>query len=238
MILGRDTQTYGPLRVKGKVVTMSKVTLNTAIALCLAVLLLLSTTTVVLASTPQLWILDNDNEMEKKEGGGDDGQDGSVTIGGNDYEIWLADQYAEVDVPFPSGSWVVELRTGEDWGTNGIDYEIAVGSWDTDGSGSWSAFSTNNQGTIDWDSGQNILVVELQTGSMTVYEDDYLALKITNNTGSSHTVYTDGRSSLRSPDTDPGYPLPEIIGAILLSTGLVAVGGYMGRKKLLARSAK
>ncbi len=37
----------------------------------------------------------------------------------------------------------------------------------------------------------------------------------------------DWLSSLESPDTDPGYPLPEATAALLLGGGLVALAGYL-----------
>ena len=71
----------------------------------------------------------------------------------------------------------------------------------------------------------------LETDAGTVFQDDYLALMIENNDSGSHTVYTDGRSSLKSPDTDPGYPVPELAAGILLAVGLAGLGGYLGLRR-------
>jgi len=54
----------------------------------------------------------------------------------------------------------------------------------------------------------------------TVKEGDYLALEVLNNDTVGHDITTDGSSSLSSPSTDPGYPLPEMSAVILLSFGL------------------
>jgi hypothetical protein len=160
---------------------------------------------------PQLWYLDSETtpagrEMEKSTSPGNDGQAGSVDIASGDNVTWLADQAALGDIIFPNGSWVVEIRTDSDWGEGGDKCEVSVGGWDKDTG--WyeiptviAATKTRNSGY-----GYNILTALLQTASGTIYQDDYLALKIRNNDSGSHTIYTNGRSSLRSPDSDPGYP--------------------------------
>jgi len=184
-------------------------------------------------AAPQLWYLDSETrlgrlagyEMEKSGGPSDDGQTGSVNIEAGNSAIWLADQAAVCDVTFPSGSWVIEIRTDSDWGTGGDKCEVSVGGWDT--TTGWYDIPTITVTTITWDDGQNILTILLQTTSATIYEGDYLALKIKNNDSDSHEVYTDGRSSLRSPDTDPGYPIPELATGILLGLGLVGLVGYL-----------
>ena len=185
-------------------------------------------------AAPQLWYLDSETapagyEMEKSGGPGDDGQTGSVDIGAGNGLVWLADQTAVCDVTFPSGSWVVEIRTDSDWGTGGDKCEVSVGGWDT--ATGWYEIPTITVTTITWDDGQNILTILLQTGSATIYQDDYLALKLKNNDSGSHTIDTNGRSSLRSPDTDPGYPVPELAAGILLGLGLVGLAGYLGLRR-------
>jgi len=222
----------GSFRFKRPV--LRKAFLTTGKAVFLAVVLLLSTTTIASATAPQLWYLDSETapagyEMEKSGGPGDDGQTGSVDIGAGNGLVWLADQTAVCDVTFPSGSWVVEIRTDSDWGTGGDKCEVSVGGWDT--ATGWYEIPTITVTTITWDDGQNILTILLQTGSATIYQDDYLALKIINNDSGSHTIDTNGRSSLRSPDTDPGYPVPELAAGILLGFGLVGLVGYLGLRR-------
>ncbi len=214
---------------------MTKVFMRTAIVLLLAAVLLLSTTIIASATTAsQLWYLDitchpaAGKVMEKAWGA----QSGWVQVLAGDHPMWLAENAAQCDVTFPSGAWVVELRTDSDWGSGGDNCDVTVGGWDT--ASGWYDISTTTESTVVWDSGQNILKVELQTGSATIYKDDYLALKIENNDSASHTVYTDGGSSVRSPDTDPGYPIPELPVAILLGLGLVGLAGYLGIREYRA----
>jgi hypothetical protein len=185
-------------------------------------------------AAPQLWYLDSEitpagYQMEKSGGPGDDGQTGSINIGPGISALWLADEAAVCDVTFPSGSWVVEVKTDSDWGTEGDNCEVSVGGWDTDTG--WYEIPTITATKITWDAGFNILVILLETNSGTVYQGDYLALKVANEDSSSHEVYTTGSSSVRSPDTDPGYPLPELAAGILLGIGLVGLAGYRWLKK-------
>jgi len=214
---------------------MRKVSVKATIVVPLVVLLLLSVTTVASATTAsQLWYLDEDSHpaagkvMQKTWGV----QSGAADIGPGNSQMWLAENAAHGDVTFASGAWVVELRTDSDWGIEGDNCEITIGGWDT--ASGWYEIPTTTASTLVWHSGYSILKVELQTGSATIYKDDYLALKIENNDSASHTVYTDGGSSVRSPDTDPGYPIPELPVAILLGLGLVGLAGYLGIREYRA----
>jgi hypothetical protein len=183
---------------------------------------------------PQLWYLDSevtvaDYQMEKANGPGDDGQTGSVNIGAGNGALWLADEAAICDVTFPSGSWVAEIKTDSDWGIDGEKCEVSVGGWDADTG--WYEIPTITATKVTWDAGFNILIVLLETDSGTVFQGDYLALKVSNDDSSAHDVYTTGSSSLRSPDTDPGYPVPELAAGILLGLGLAGLAGYRWLRK-------
>ena len=186
----------------------------------LVVALLLAMVTVGSAAS-QLWYLDSadhpaaGNVMEKTIGA----QSGNVTISAGEEHIWLAENSALCNVSFTGGLWIIELKTDLDWTDN---CGVNVGGWDT--TTGWYEISTTTSATVVWK--EHILKVELQKAPATIYEGDYLALKIRNEDGSMHDVYTDGHSSLRSPDTDPGYPVPELPTLVLTTAGLLALAGY------------
>jgi hypothetical protein len=74
---------------------------------------------------------------------------------------------------------------------------------------------------MEWEDGFLRVWSEGKSGA-TVPENYYLALRIVNEleSGKSIDVITEGKSLLVSPDTDPGYPLPEIASALLFVFGL------------------
>jgi hypothetical protein len=224
---------------------MSRLFPKSILVLLLAGILLLSLTTTAGATAAQLWYLDGrphnpigaNNVMQKTMGI----QSGWAVVGSGGSMYWLAENAAKTDVAFPGGSWVVELSL-DDQGNNalaavancvdsGYLWEATIGGWNT--STGWYEIPTITTATISWDS-SNVLIIELQTDPATIFEDDYLALKVTNKDNVSHTINTDGRSSLRSPDTDPGYPLPELPTAILLGIGFVGLLGFARMKRTKA----
>jgi len=223
---------------------MRRTALRGLIAALVIGVLVLAVTATAGAVAPQLWYLDGAfhpdvseyGVMEKTWGA----QGGWVTIPGESCEIWLAENAAFCDVTFPGGAWVVELKIDQfeigppDPGSM-YDWEVYLGGWDTDTS-TWYDIPTSTETYLTHDQGYNVIIIELQTGSATIYQGDYLALMVCNNDTDAHMVSTNGESSLRSPHLDPGYPMPEIATVALLGLGIVGLGGYMGLRR--ARSSE
>jgi len=214
---------------------MSKLVVKTAVGLCLALMLLFSMTTLALAATgSQWWYLDSETIAAGYEMESDSTQTGSVAVVAGSSLVWLADKAAVCDVTFPGGSWYIQISTDSDWGSQGNMSEVNIGGWDTtDG---WYDISTTTIYKMHHNS--NILELKLQAGAATIYQGDYLALEIKNNDSVSHLIYTDGASALRSPDTDPGYPVAEAVSGALLGLGLVGLAGYAGWKRRKASTQK
>jgi len=212
---------------------MSRVIAQGLTVLLLLGILALAPVAMVSASAPQLWYLDGTEHPAVPENGimqkANAVQSGLVEVPSGASEIWLAENAARADVSFPGGSWVVELKMDAVPAFDaGGGWQATIGGWNTtDG---WYEIPTLTTAIVSWNDGSNVLIVELQTDPATIPQGDYLALMATNLDSAAHSINTDGRSSLRSPDTDPGYPLPELSTAILLGAGLLGLLAYSRMK--------
>ena len=204
----------------------------TIVVICLLIssILLLSVAMVVIADAgSQRWSLDSeissaDREMEKSTSMGNDGQSGSVTVLSGDSVIWLADEVAAHDNTFTDGIWIARLRMGRIYWWDRLQTKVRIGSWDPV-TGMFTPFDNTTLSNISFF--RNVYEVQIQTQSETIPAQDYLALEFENDSlWRDYTVRTDGRSYLRSPGTDPGYPLPELTTGILFGLGLLGLFGY------------
>lgn len=176
-------------------------------------------------SSSQTWYLGSTgNPVMEKTGG----QSGSVVVPAKGNTLWLSDQKAATDVTFPSGTWTIKLKTDADW--SDAQCLAEVGDYNPSGGGTFTPFNSSATGINN----DGLVTITITVGG-TVKEGDYLALEVLNNDTVGHDITTDGSSSLSSPSTDPGYPLPEMSAVILLSFGLAGLGGYavFKRKKAL-----
>lgn len=191
------------------------------------------------ASASQYWKLDSEYldgvfQMERVGGPGDDGQSGSVTIPSGGSKIWIADEAAAADVTFPEGDWVAYMCLGSGWADK---CSVEVGVWD-ENSLSFSAFSVVDL-RLTWDSNKKFIEVKTQTGSETIPEGQYLALKVINNDAAARPIQTNGCSSLTSPCKDPGYPTPQLATAVSLGAGVLGLSilAALRRRKETASAA-
>ncbi len=211
--------------------------------LSLAMVLCLLAAVPAMASNPYLgrqnWRFDSVTTapgylMEKAKGPNDNGQTGSVTIAAGGSAIWMADQAAQADVTFTGGSWAFTIVTDSDWGTLGSLCNVEVGKWD--GVSFVPMVPKHKQTSFSVSAGRQIILAAAQTGAVTIENGKWLAVKIINNDNKNHVVHTGmgvKGSNVSSPQTDPGYPLPELATAILLGAGVLGLGGFilMRRRK-------
>jgi hypothetical protein len=170
---------------------------------------------------------------------GNDVTTGALYLSASSSKTWIADEYALEDVTFPDGSWITTLTTDTNWAPNPADkpqITVQIGRYNV-ASDTYSYFSTLTGTKIYMKAGKLIIEAEGMLAAETILKDDYLVLTITNNDSADHLVYFDnGASNLISPDSDPGYPLPEIAAGILLGAGLIGLVSYtvIRRKKVTA----
>ena len=192
-----------------------------------------ASTSVIASPGPQEWYLSNDNSTfaGKTMTRAYNSVTGSIDINAGAIQYWLTDIPAAVDVKFPDGAWIIQLKTDTYWGDSLSNKCImTVGEWSTSGS-IFSPFPTSAIDSLTYDNGTHILRIELQLSTETVHQNNYIALRIENIDSTLHTVYTDGESSIKSPNSDPGYPTPEIhpnsVASIISSRSTVVSGFHL-----------
>jgi hypothetical protein len=196
---------------------------------------------------PQTWSLNSKlvqspsvYEMIKNYGSGDVGQSGMVSFNYLQNKYWVSNQKTLVDLTFPSGVWVLQLRTDSDWGNQGSQCKIEIGEWD----GAFHSLTPSPQNiTSSYNTSTKYLVIMLtQSASITMRQNTYMTLKITNLDVDSHIVRTgEGvfNSYLRSPETGSNFVvLPEIPTGFLLGIGLTGLVGlvYIKRKTWIKKN--
>ena len=130
---------------------------------------------------------------------------GSVAKRGGGYNIWIANQTLQTDINFTGGSG--QTWTGQIVFTsapaNGHSFLLELGSWDGNN------FTPGGpDATLNGDGSATIFTYETDNASFTVNAGDYLALKLTNNSGSSYYVQTGGAwSYTSSPEGSDIFPV-------------------------------
>ena len=178
----------------------------------------------------QAWYLHNDTQMYK---GNMSKPAGTLTIPNDGTTNWTANEAATVEVVFPAGNWTGWLTLNKSF-TVDENFTVAVGSYNTTTSIFTSAGSQNFTG----ESGKTAFSLNISANGFTVPKGNYLALNVTNPpAGSDNLVIMTGggNSFITSPETDPGYPVPELSSIILFSVGLLALAAYILRTRFLKR---
>ena len=175
----------------------------------------------------QSWFLHNDSVMYKENMSKP--QD-TVTVSDSSSTVWKANEPATVDVGFPGGNWTGTITLDVAF-TSDKTFTVEVGSY------AGSIFTSAGSQTCTGDGSTTSFSLDFSATAFDISKDDYLALNITNPSDGSAALVVktgDGNSYVISPETDPGYPVPELPTLILFSTGLIALAGYV----LLTRRRK
>jgi hypothetical protein len=155
---------------------------------------------------------------------------GSTNIPAGESRMWIADKVAQADVTYPNDNWVIRFGTDQDWGDGG--FSVDIGYWD----GSTFTQLAMDKSPLWFNNYYESQFQGVPEEGQTIYEDTYLAVVVYNNSGSDHSIFTGYKftdngstyySCVASPQSDPGYPLPELGAVILLGGGLAGLAGYM-----------
>jgi len=175
----------------------------------------------------QSWYLHNDDVMYK---GVTNKTEGSVLIGASASNVWIADEAATTDVTFSGSAWTgqVVFTSAPTGGGSPHTFTVEIG-YCTD-SNDFTAGGPD--ATLTGDGTATVFTYTTDAASFTVTNGKYLALRLTNNSGSGYDVTTgETWSYTNSPSSDPGYPVPELPTIILLSLGLAGLGIYYWLRK-------
>jgi hypothetical protein len=143
----------------------------------------------------------------------------------DDYTTWIANEMAECDVDL-SGNWTGKLTKNN----SEVAYcVLEIGSYTLD-----QQFITHEAIDADFLGNECDFTINARSWTTTIREEEYLAFRVTNqDTNQDLFIETAGGVSwLSFPSTDPGYPVPELSTIILMSTGLLALAGYVGLTRI------
>jgi hypothetical protein len=158
------------------------------------------------------WYLENDLTLENTPGT----QSSLVNLPDGATSIWRSNLPADYDISFSPGDWSASLQT-PDWGTGGCTVQVGVYS-----GGGFIPFPSS--GVPAFSPYASCIIVTIPTSSSeTILIGDFLAISITNNSGSDQDIVTDGSSFLSLPESDPGFPVPELASGILLGFGIAGL---------------
>lgn len=163
---------------------------------------------------------------------------GMYLIGGAWVAWWYSEHYAECDVTFGEGdNWHVYLCVRA-FGPGELQAQV----WSVDESGNLESLLAEGKGTYDAKPetyGFQIVPITCNAKAQTVLKDCRLGLRVSSS-GFPPLLYTCSQhcshSQLHSPETDPGFPVPELPAIVLLAGGLGCLTGYMAWRRWRANA--
>jgi hypothetical protein len=148
---------------------------------------------------------------------------GNLTIATSSFNLWIADEPAQINLSFPAGIWTggITLETALPPGQN---FSIEVGNC------SGGIFTASGSDTINGD-GNTSFDFRITADSFSISKNDYLAVNITNATTDIEVKTGGTHSYITSPDTAPAYPIPELPSIFLFTIGLLMLAGFVRRRR-------
>lgn len=174
----------------------------------------------------QAWYLHNDTRMYK---GNMSKHAGTLAIPTGDSTNWTANEAATVDVKFPVGNWTGWLTLNTPFPATD-NFTVAVGSYNTT-----AGFSSAGTQEFIGDGSKTAFALDISAAEFTVPKGNNLSLQVTNPSTDLVIKTGAGNSFITSPETDPGYPVPELSTTLLFSVGLLALAAYILRPRFLKR---
>ena len=147
----------------------------------------------------------------------------TVSISPGTNITWVANEPALVDAAFRAGRWTGWLILNESF-PEGDNFTAEIGSYNCSNNNFSTAGSQNFTGA---DTNKTMFEVNIQASAFMVPEGDYLAFRISNPTSNSNGIVVQtGKSFITSPESDPGYPVPELHTVMLFFFGLLTLIAY------------
>jgi hypothetical protein len=163
---------------------------------------------------------------------------GEVMISPGATKMWISDKVALANVTFPNDAWTIRFGTDMDWGPGNFVAEI--GYWN----GTIFTVLPMVGTPVFYANHYEMQFKAVPSIGQTIPVNTYLAVTVFNNSPAGtnglagiHPIYTGTWlpdrtgsqyfSCLTSPQSDPGYPLPELGAGILLAAGILGLGGFI-----------
>jgi hypothetical protein len=141
---------------------------------------------------------------------------------------WYADNAAECDLTFGAGSWSLHLyHDTMDDESGEVGETITADIYKVKADGTATRIATGSNTTV---SGQTETIFTCSPlGNQDFITGDRLAVRISwSSTDTLWIYYSSAKpSTLKSPSSDPGYPIPEPSTLVLFATGLFTLAGYV-----------
>jgi hypothetical protein len=170
----------------------------------------------------QIWFLIGDDSLRKTyfQTGGDS----TLLTPDEPVYTWTVENAAECDLTIGAGTWDVKIYYNAMGGSGTITAKIYK-------VGDSTAIATGTSGTI---SGTSNTTISCSGASKDFEEGSKFKLELTWTPSVDaavlvyHSESAGKKSTLTSPSSDPGWPVPELSTLVLFSVGLLALVGYVG----------